>query len=41
MAVRFPPRPVKKPVTAKETAADTHKRFPKIMAALARAEKNA
>lgn len=35
---KFPPRSVKRLITAKEAVADTHKRFPKIMAALAKAE---
>jgi len=33
---KFPPRPVKKLVTAKSVCDDTHKRYPRIMARLAK-----
>lgn len=33
---KFPARPVKKPVTARATAEDTLKRYPRIMAELAK-----
>lgn len=34
--VKFPPKPVKRVVTAKATAEDTLKRYPRIMAELAK-----
>ena len=34
--VKFPPKPVKKPVSAKATTEDTLKRYPRIMAELAK-----
>lgn len=37
-AIRFPPRPITRQVTAKEAVAGAHRRFPKIMAVLAEAE---
>ncbi len=33
---KFPPRPVKKLVSAKSVSESTHKRFPRIMAELAK-----
>lgn len=36
--VRFPPLPVTRLITAKEAVESAHKRFPKIMAVLAKAE---
>ena len=35
-APKFPPNPIKKPVSAKSVSEDTHKRFPRIMAELAK-----
>ena len=33
---KFPPKPVKKPVSVKSVSERTHKRFPRIMAELAK-----
>lgn len=33
---KFPPKPVKKPVSVKAVVEDTYKRFPRIMAELAK-----